>query len=41
MGDYDVNILNSDNHNENIYFTDQLYSNSFIPISIVQPGWRH
>ena len=32
MGDYDINLLNYDVHNNTAEFTDVMYANSFIPL---------
>ena len=32
MGDYDINLLNYDVHNNTTEFTDMMYANSFIPL---------
>ena len=31
MGDYNINLLNYDVHNNTAEFTDMMYANSFIP----------
>ena len=32
MGDYNINLLNYDVHNNTAEFTDMMYANSFIPL---------
>ena len=32
MGDYNINLLNYDVHNNTAEFTDIMYANSFIPL---------
>ena len=32
MGDYDINLVNYDVHNNTAEFTDMMYAKSFIPL---------